>query len=180
MPARARVASERNVVVEVAAPAADGARHGGSTRRARTRSPEVARRRALEVTAATATNAVEHGELRIEALQHDLGGVAVLSRLVLPLVGAEGALDIDLGAFLQILLGDLAEPFIEDDHTVPLGFLLALAGCLVAPGFGCGHTQMHNRLAVLGAPHFRISAEITDQNDLVHRARHNILLLAFA
>src|ERR1700747_3287133 len=37
-----------------------------------------------EVTTAAIPRAVEHGELRIEVLQHHFGGVFVLARLVLP------------------------------------------------------------------------------------------------
>jgi hypothetical protein len=36
---------------------------------------------------------------------------------------------------------------------------------------------MRNGTAVLGAPDFRIAAEIADQNDLVHRTCHDSLLL---
>ena len=45
------------------------------------------------------------------------------------------AFEVNLRALLQILLGDLGEPFVEDHHAVPLGLLLALAGRLVAPAF---------------------------------------------
>src|ERR1019366_8338194 len=161
--------SERNLVIEVAALAA-GAGHGGLARRARTRGAELAPAGfvAAEVTAATATGTVQHGELRIEALQHDLGGIAILARLILPFAGLQGAFEIDLGALLQILLGDLAEPLVEDDHAVPLGLFLALSGRLVAPAFGGGHPQIRDRPAVLGTPDFRIRTEIADQDDLVH------------
>src|SRR5258708_26232778 len=127
---------------------------------------------------AAAPGPVQHGELRIEALQHDLGGIAVLARLVLPFAGLQGAFEINLGALLQILLHDLAEPLVEDDDAVPLGLFLAFSGRLVAPAFGGGHPQIRDRPAVLGAPDFRIRTEISDQDDLVHRACHNCLLPA--
>ena len=74
---------------------------------------------------AAATRAIQHGQRRVEALQHDFGrilfhalGVGVLARLQL-------AFEINLRALLQILLGDLGEPFAEDHDPVPLGALLA-------------------------------------------------------
>src|SRR5439155_9837940 len=73
---------------------------------------------------------------------------------------------------LEILFGDLAEPFIEDDHAVPLGLFLALAGRLVAPAFGGRDTEIGNRPPILGTPDFRILAEISDQNHLVHASCH--------
>ena len=85
--------------------------------------------------------------------------------------------EINLRALLQILLDDLAEPFTEDHHAVPFGLFLALAGGLVAPALRGRDAQIGDRAAVLGAPDFRVRAEIADQNDLVHRACHDILLL---
>src|SRR5207302_2823751 len=82
------------------------------------------------------------------------------------------ALDVNFGALLEILFGDLAEPFIEDDHAVPLGLFLALAGRLVAPAFGGRDTEIGNRPPILGTPDFRILAEISDQNHLVHASCH--------
>ena len=62
--------------------------------------------------------------------------------LVAVLVGAicasAAAFEINLRALLEILLGDLAQPFVEDHHAVPLGLFLALAGGLVAPAFRGG------------------------------------------
>src|SRR5436190_22726950 len=76
---------------------------------------------------------VEHGEHAVEALQHDLGGVAILAVLALPLARLQRALDVQLGALFHVLLHDAAEALIEDDDRVPLGLLLALARGLVAP-----------------------------------------------
>ena len=55
---------------------------------------------------------------------------------------------------------------------MPLGLFLALAGGLVAPGFGRRHAQIGDRPPILGPPDFRILAEISDQNHLVHASRH--------
>src|SRR6185503_15538549 len=71
-----------------------------------------------------------------EHLHHvgaDLGGVAVLAVLVLPLARAQLALDIDLRALLQVLAGDLRQATVEGD-AMPLGRLLLLAARLVFPG----------------------------------------------
>src|SRR5262249_57414289 len=111
----------------------------------------LARRRAAETPAlvrahaAATAAAVEHGERRVEALQHHLGRVALDVVLVGPLARLQLALEIDLRAFLQILLGDPAEALAEDHHPVPLGLFLALAGVLVAPVLRRRHAQVHDR-----------------------------------
>src|SRR5690606_17784002 len=89
----------------------------------------------------------------------------------LPFAGLQRALDIDLGALLQILLGHLAETFVEDHHAVPLGLFLALAAALVAPGLGGRDIQVGDRPAVLRAPDFRVGPEVPDQNHLVDTTR---------
>src|SRR5262249_17879522 len=167
--------SKRNLVVHVAALA--GAGHGRLL---------LARRGAggaeiilvgAELAAGAIPGPVEHGELRIEVLQHHLGGVLVLARLILPFARLQLALEIDLRALLQILLGHPAKPLVEDDHAVPFGLLAALAGCLVAPGIRGGHAQIGDRPAVLRAPDLGIFAEIADQDRLVHATGHDALLL---
>src|SRR5215467_5782558 len=105
------------------------------------------------------------------------GRVLVLARLILPFARLQLALEIDLRALLQILLGDPAKPLVEDDHAVPFGLLAALAGCLVAPGIRGGHAQIGDRPAVLRAPDLGIFAEIADQDHLVHATGHDALLL---
>ena len=60
----------------------------------------------------------------------------------------------------RILLGDLAQALVDDDDAVPFGALLALAGCLVAPGIRRGEPQIDDRPAVLSAPNFRVGTEI--------------------
>src|SRR5215470_8148094 len=97
------VRSERNFVVHVLARFGARTRHGGLARRGTTateRSEIGAAVVGADITAATTTHAVQHGELRIEALQHHLGGIAVLALLVLPFARLQLALDIDLRAFL--------------------------------------------------------------------------------
>src|SRR5262249_16939279 len=122
-----------------------------------------------------AAGAVEQRQLAAEVLQHHLGGVALDPLLVGPLAGLQRALEVDLRALLQILLGDAAEVFVEDDNPVPLGALALLARPLVAPALRGSHAQIRNRPPVLGAPDFRIRPEIADQDHLVHRACHDTL-----
>src|SRR5438876_1891290 len=168
-------ASKRNLVVHVAALA--GAGQGRLL---------LARRRAggtefiflsAELTAGAIARPVKHGELRVEVLQHDFGGVLVLARLVLPFARLQLPLEIDLGSLLQILLGDPAKALIEDDDAVPLGAFAALARCLVAPCIASGHTQIGDRPAILRASDLGVFAEIADQNHLVDATGHDALLL---
>src|SRR5688572_9049934 len=73
-----------------------------------------------------------------EHLHHvgaDLGAVAVLTVLVLPLARAQAALDVHLRALLQVLAGHLGQPPEERD-AVPLGGFLHLAARLVLPLVG--------------------------------------------
>src|SRR6266702_2504709 len=170
--ARGASRSERNVVVHVAV--AGGARRNRAARCAgRTARAEVGATGLVRSKAASASAAaIEHGQGRVEALQHDLGRIFLDPALVGPFARLQRALDVHLGALLQILLGDLAEPFVEDDDAVPLGLFLALAGGLVAPGFRRRNAQIGDRPAILRPPDFRILAEIADQNHLVHASRH--------
>src|SRR4051794_11542263 len=116
--AQALARSERDIVVHVAVAGAgsDRAARRGSGRTARTEiaagivGPETA--------AAAARAAVEHGQRRVEALQHHFGRVFLDPALVGPFAGLERALDVHLGALLQILLDDLAERLGEDHHAV--------------------------------------------------------------
>src|ERR1700760_3208896 len=70
-----------------------------------------------ETAAATAGATIEHGEVRIESLQHHLGRIFFGAALVGPFAGLQLAFNVNLGALLQILLGNLAEPFVEDDDA---------------------------------------------------------------
>ena len=58
--------------------------------------------------------AAEH----LHLVSTDLGGVAVLSILVLPFAGADRALDINLTALAQILAGDFGELSEEGDFML--------------------------------------------------------------
>src|SRR5690606_32431287 len=65
-----------------------------------------------------------HGAAHIH---HDLGGVAVLALLILPLAGLQAAFEVALRPLAEVLGGDLGD-LAEQHHTVPLGALLQLAG----------------------------------------------------
>src|SRR5262249_20165896 len=133
--------SKRNLVVHVAALARPGqsrlllARGGAG-------GPKIILIRA-QIAASAIPGPVEHGELRIEVLQHHFGGVFVLARLVLPFARLQLPLEVDLRALLQILLGDPAKSLVEDDDAVPLGPLAALPRGLVPPIVRRGHAQIH-------------------------------------
>src|SRR5215831_3588654 len=170
--------SKRYLVVHVAALA-----RAGQSRlllaRGRARGPKIILIRA-QLAASAIPCPVEHGELRIEVLQHHLGGVFVLARLVLPFARLQLPLEINLRPLLQILLGDPAKSLIEDDHAVPLRALAALAGCLVAPSFRGRHAQIRDRAAVLRAPDLGVFAEIANQDHLIDATGHDALLLMCA
>src|SRR5258708_36831375 len=167
-------ALERDVVLEVARLAA---------RRRTAAATACHRRRCLLIHAArgaglatAAAAAVEHGERAAEARDDHLRRVALLAALVGPFARRELALDIDLGALLHVLLRDFRKLLVEDHHAVPFGALLALAALAIAPRFRRGPRHVHHVPAILHGPHFGVAAEITDQDDLVHAARHGGLL----
>jgi len=122
--------------------------------------------------AAATLAAVEHGELAAEAAEDDLGRVFLLARLVGPFAGLQLALDVDLRALPQILLGHLGQPLVEDDDAVPFGALAPLAGVAVLPVLGGRDRKMNDLGAVLGAAGFRVATEIPDQDHLVDAACH--------
>src|SRR5690606_8846968 len=137
----ARAASERNLVVEILAEVFARAFARALGAGARGEAAFVI----VRATAAVAA-AAQHGELAAILLQHDFGRV-LLDPVLLVLAGLQLALDVHGRALLQILLGDLREVLVEDDHAVPLGLFFALARLLVAPGFRGGDREVHHRIA---------------------------------
>ncbi len=119
---------------------------------------------------------VEQLQLAAKALQHDLGRIAVIAALVLPFARLQLAFDVDLRALLAVLLGHLAEILVEDHDVVPLGALLALARVLVAPSLRSGEGEAYDLIAGVQPAHFRILAQIADEDHLVDAARHGLLL----
>src|SRR6185437_6393374 len=121
---------------------------------------------------AAAAPAAEH----LHLVANDLGGIALVALLVLPLAGAQAALNIDLRAFFQVFAGDLRQPA-EEGHAVPLGALLLLAALLVAPALGGGDAKVRHAAARRHGARFRIRAQVADEDDFVDSARHECALL---
>jgi len=111
-------------------------------------------------------------------LQNHLGRIAILPVFVLPFACLQSAFEINLRALFQVLLGDLREPFTENDDPMPFGLLASLAGVFVAPGLRRCHPQIDDGTAVLGTAYLRVSAQIADENDLVDAACHDALRVA--
>src|SRR5262245_2322265 len=93
--------SERNVVVRAAAEV--------------TRDGVVRRHRGCGVLGRPLAACTE----KLERLPHDLGGVARLALLVLPLARADAALDVHLAALGEVLSGQLGL-LAPQHHPVPL------------------------------------------------------------
>src|SRR5690625_1857936 len=123
---------------------------------------------------AAAGTGIEHGQLTTEGAQDDLGGIALLSRLILPLSRLELPFHIDLRALPQETLADVHQPLVEDHDPVPLGAFATLAGLPVAPAFRCPRRQVADSAATLHRPNLRIPTEIADQDDLVDAACHDV------
>jgi hypothetical protein len=81
-------------------------------------------------------------------------------------------LDVDLGAFAQVLLGDLCQAVIENDDAVPFGLFLALVGMFVAPALGGGDRQVGDATAGLKRADLGVFAEVADEYDFVDRTGH--------
>ena len=64
--------------------------------------------------------AVQHGEHPAEVLQNNFGGVLIGAGLVRPFARLNRALDVNLGALLQIALRNVSERA-EDYDPMPLG-----------------------------------------------------------
>jgi hypothetical protein len=107
----------------------------------------------------------------------DLRGVAILAVLVLPLARAQAAFDVDLRAFLQVLAGDFGKAAEERD-AVPLGGFLLLAARLVFPRFRGRDADVRHRIAARQVFGFRVSAEIANDDHLVHRSHVTPLVSA--
>src|SRR4029079_1457757 len=154
-PRMAALASERNLVVDFLVEAAFGSRLAAAASGAVAVAGRRVARLILLVHARAGTGAtaarIQHRQRAVEVLQHDFRAVFVLAVLALPFAGLQRALDVDLGALLQILLGDLAQVLVEDHDRVPFGCLAALARGLVAPGLGGGDAQVGDGTAILRA-----------------------------
>ena len=153
---------ERNVVVEVGAPA-----------RGRRRPSGILAARSAVSAATRVAAAVEHCQFTPEALQDDLRGVAVLTLLVGPFAGLELALHIDLRSLAKKPLNDIDEAVVEDHDPVPFGAFATLTRRLVAPRLGGGEGEIGDARPVLKRTDLRITSQIADEDDLVHATRHD-------
>src|SRR5688572_17558610 len=133
---------EWNIVVEVLARTA--ARRSCRTLRfgaGRARRPRLATAACASaptaVTTAFAALAVEH----LHFIGHDLGAVAVLAFLVLPLAGSDAALDVHLGTLAQILARHFRQAS-EQRHPVPFRALLPFVALLVLEGLRGRHADV--------------------------------------
>ena len=126
---------------------------------------------AAATAAAVATTAIAVAALAIAPAQHLHFGCfdfkrstldAILARV---LARADPALNVNRAAFFQVFPGNFRQSAIHHD-VVPFRALLAHA-VLVFPGIGRGDAEIADSLAVGHVAHFRVPAQITDQNDLV-------------
>src|SRR5690554_2378049 len=153
--------SERNIVVEIAETATLGWLAAGRLRRGAL----LRTRRCLVVATAGVLPTHRRVTARGTSAEHlhlvgaDLGGVAVLAFLVLPLARLQTALDVDLTALAQVLRGDLGQPP-EHHHVVPFGRLAALAAGLVLPGVGGRDAQIAQGVAAGHVARFRIAPQV--------------------
>src|SRR6266704_2301718 len=108
--------------------------------------------------------AAEH----LHAVGDDFGGSAFLPLFVLPLARAQGSLDVDLRALLEIFAGDFREAA-EEHHAVPFGAFLFFAARLVLPGIRGGDRDVGDRPALGGVARLGIAPQIAYQNDFVDR-----------
>src|SRR6187402_3218613 len=103
----ARYSLERNVVVHIAVAATAGRNRTPRRRAGRAAGAEIAGIVGGKTAATAAAATVEHRQRRIETLQHDFGRVLLDTGLIGPFTGLQRALDVNLGALLQILLDNL-------------------------------------------------------------------------
>src|ERR1700719_5205295 len=100
----------------------------------------------------------------LQLVTEDLGRVARVALLVLPLAGAQAPLDVDLRALAQVFTGDFGQPAKERD-PVPLGTLLLLAALLVAPALARRDAQIRHRGAGGHGARLWIRAQVANEND---------------
>src|SRR5256714_12308397 len=172
-------ALERNIVVEIlpatgTAPGLLGVGRGASARaptRARARTPARRRAGARRAHGPAAAPAPEH----LQVATDDLGRVALVPLLVLPLACAQASLDVDLRALAQVLAGDFRQAPEERD-AVPFGPLLLLTGLLVAPALAGRHAQVRDRGSGGHRAGLGIGPQVSNDDDLVDATRHGVFL----
>jgi hypothetical protein len=100
----------------------------------------------------------------------DVGEVALLPVIASQFAVGDASLDIHLRALLQVLAGDFAE-LSEEGHAMPLGLFLLVAVLVLADRTG-GQADLGDRHAALRVLHFRVVAQVSDQDHLVDAAGH--------
>src|SRR5881227_3441091 len=109
----------------------------------------------------------------LQIVADDLGRIALVSLLILPLARAQAPLDVDLRALAQVLARDLREPP-EERHAMPLGALLLLAGLLVPPAFAGRHAQVRDRGSGGHRAGLGIGPQVSNDDDLIDATRHGV------
>ena len=138
-----------------------------------TAAPATASAAALVATGAAAAFAATAEEL--DVVGDDLGHVLLLTRgLVVPRAGLQPPLDV-AGAPLVEVLRAVLRGLAPHHHAVPLGALLLLV-LLVGVALVGGEPHLAHRLPRRQILELGLGAEIADQDDLVHAARHYSLL----
>jgi hypothetical protein len=123
----------------------------------------------LAFATATAGRAAEE----LDGVCDDIGRILLHALFVGVFAGLDAALDVDATTLLEVLRGVLALAS-PDNHAVPLGALLLVAG-LVDPGVGGGHIEGCDALPTLGGTKLGVAPQITNDHDLVERCRHDDL-----
>src|SRR5579864_2102824 len=94
---------------------------------------------------------------------------------VLPTRGLQLAFNVELRSFPDVLAYDLRQP-LPSHNAVPFCSVLPLI-VPVLEAFVRGQTDPRDRNAARRVLHFRVLADIADQNDLIHALRHVVLQL---
>src|SRR6266478_3706067 len=144
-------------------------RPGLGSGRCRRAAPSAALAIKIAATRATAT-AAEHHELA----HVDLGAVASLILLVLPLAILDATFDEELIALLAVLLDDVGQPcaFGVPHHApVPLRLLLLLTICRI-PRPARRERECRDPVATRRRADFGIAAQVSDQHHFIQTSAH--------
>src|SRR5271157_326072 len=107
------------------------------------------------------------GIQELDSVDVDEIPVLLCARLfVVPRLRALPAFEINAGTFVQVLADDLCPPT-ESLHTKPLRVFLRFA-VFVLPSFRGGDGELRDGRSLLAVLHLRITAEISDQQNLLH------------
>src|SRR5437899_9138001 len=96
----------------------------------------------------------------------DLGRVALVAVLVVPLPRLQTAFHVDLLALGEVLRQRFRR-LAPQHHAVPFGFFLPLAG-LVVPHLGGRHVDRRDGGAARRVAQLGVASEVPDEDDFVH------------